>query len=549
LSGQRILDRGGNAVDAGVAAALCLSVLETDMVNLGGVAPIMVHMAATGETSTISGVGRWPRLASVEFFADELGGSIPLGVLRCVTPSAVDAWITALERFGTMTFGEVAADAHGLATGGFPMHPMMSETLQRNARVFSQWPSTAEVFMPGGRVPSVGEVFAQRDLGATFARLIEAETTAPGHDRLAGLAAVRRRFYHGDIAEEICSFNEDQGGLLRYDDLASFRVTVEPALATPFRDYELMTCGPWSQGPVLAQALTMLAADDIAKLGHNSARYIHLLAEVLKLAFADREEYYGDPDFVPVPIEQLLSREYGELRRRLVDEQRAYPGMPPPGETTQSGFTPRNRNEIPKPGPDPVSEDTSYVCVVDRERNVFSATPSDGCLEGPVTPGTGLGVSPRGAQSWARRDHPGSIGPLKRPRLTPNPAILIRNGHPVMPIGSPGADIQCQAMLQVLLNMVVFGMSPQSAVEAPRFGSYSFPASFEPHTYLPGVLRVEESLANEVGPQLTALGHIVERWPDLAKLAGGVCTVRIDHNLGTLTGAADPRRMGYAIGS
>jgi gamma-glutamyltranspeptidase/glutathione hydrolase len=537
LAGQRILDRGGNAVDAGVAAALCLSVLETDMVNLAGVAPIMVHVAATGETVTISGLGRWPRRATLEFFADDLAGTIPFGVLRWVTPAAVDAWVTA-----------VAGDALQLAVTGFPMHPMMAATLRRASPIFAQWPSTAAIFMPGGRLPEPGDVFVQKDLGATLSRLVEAEDSAPTGDRLLGLAAVRDRFYEGDIAEEICSFNEAEGGFLRMEDMISFRVAVERPVTARFGEYEIATCGPWSQGPVLGQAMAMLATDDLGSLRHNSTAYMHLLTEVLKLAFADREEYYGDPDFVAVPIEAMVTADYGALRRSLVDDERAHPEMPPPGDPERLLAVRDGAVPPPHDGGDTGSQDTTYVCVVDRHGNVFSATPSDGCLEGPVTPGTGLGVSPRGAQSWARRGHPSSIAPGKRPRLTPNPAILFRAGRPVMPIGTPGADVQCQAMLQVLVNMVVFGMSPQTAVEAPRFASYSFPESFEPHSYRPGLLRLERSIGEDVGEQLAARGHTVEWWPDWAKLAGGVCTIRIDRDRGTLAGAADPRRMGCAIG-
>jgi gamma-glutamyltranspeptidase/glutathione hydrolase len=548
LAGQRILDRGGNAVDAGVAAGLCICVLQTDLVNLAGVAPIMVYLAEEDRVVTISGLGRWPQAASVAYFQEHCGGHIPPGVLRCVTPGAPDAWITALEEYGTMSLGEVIQDAITLAEHGFAMHPFMAYNLREAVAQCRQWESNAAIFLPGGRLPEPGELFVQRDLGRTMRRLVAAEASARSQGRQAGLQAAREEFYRGDIAREIAAFYQSQDGLLTYEDLSAFHVQIEAPVRVSFREYEIYTCGPWCQGPVLAQALALLEGYDLQALGHNSPAYVHLLTEALKLAFADRERYYGDPEFVEVPMQAMLSQAYTEARRQLLRADTAHPGLPPAGDPWHG-----NGAAAPWRGLSPRQEavealDTSYVCAVDRYGNVFSATPSDGCLSAPITPGTGLGVSSRGSQSWAVEGHASAIAPGKRPRLTPCPAMVFKNGKPFMPLGTPGGDVQCQAMLQVFLNIAVFGMLPQAAIEAPRFSTYSYPGSFEPHAYHPGELRIEQRLAAEVGHTLADKGHKVVPWPDWTWRAGGVCTITIDRKRGILAAGADPRRMSYAMG-
>ena len=547
LAGERVLARGGNAIDAGVAAGLCLTVLQVDMIDLAGVAPIMIYLAAEDRVITLSGLGRWPQAASVAYFQKHCGGRIPSGVLRCVTPGAPDAWITALEQYGTMRLGEVMQDAIHLAEQGFPMHPFMAANLQAAADKLRQWPSSAAIFLPDGRVPEVGERFVQSDLGRTMRRLVAAEDSALLGGRQSGLQAAREAFYRGDIAREIAAFYQSQGGLLTVEDLADFGVQIEEPVRQRFHDYDIYTCGPWCQGPVLAQAAALLEAYDLAALGHNSPAYVHLLTEALKLVFADRERYYGDPEFVDVPMQGLLAADYATERRGLIRADRAFPGMPPAGMpggpgTPWYGATPTEGAVAAE------ALDTSYVCAVDEDGNVFSATPSDTCVDAPVVPGTGLVVSTRGSQSWAVDGHASAIAPGKRPRLTPCPAIIFKDGKPFMPLGTPGGDIQCQAMLQVFLNVAVFGMAPQAAIEAPRFATYSYPGSFEPHDYLPDTLRLEQRLADTVGDALADKGHKVEGWPDWTWRAGGVCAVTIDHHNGVLSAGADPRRMSYAIG-
>jgi gamma-glutamyltranspeptidase/glutathione hydrolase len=298
---------------------------------------------------------------------------------------------------------------------------------------------------------------------------------------------------------------------------------------------------------MLLQILKICDALGLDKHAHNSAPYLHGLAEAIKLVAADREAYYGDPKFVSVPMETLLSSSYGHMRAQAIDPDHAFPGMPPAGEV--GGQLPRMFE--PKPlSLESAPLDTSYISVVDSQGNAFSATPSDGVMrKSPVVPGTGLPLSARGIQSRLDPAHPASVAPGKRPRLTPNPAIAIKPGEYVMPFGTPGGDLQVQAMSQVFLNMAVFGMDPQCAVEQSRVYSYSFPDSFAPHAYYPGVLKIEDGLPEKTAQALADKGHKVELWPANEWSRTGVCVTIDDQKRGIKLGAADSRRMSYALGS
>lgn len=547
-AGMDVLQAGGNAVDAGVAAGIALGVVQSDIVNFGGVAPILVYHADTARVWSISGLGYWPKAARLEDFLHKHKGAIPAGVLRTVIPAAPDAWITALERFGTMGFGEVAAGAIRLAHDGFVMYPLMAEVLADNAGNYARWPSSAAVYLPGGKPPPAGAVFRQADLARSLQYLADEERAHQGQGRLAGLAAARRAFYEGDIAAAIVKYHQEEGGLVTHEDLRDFSVDVEPALMTDFHGTRVHSCGFWCQGPSLLQMLNILEARDLQSLGHNSAAYVHLLTEAIKLAFADREAHYADPRHAHVPQQALLSKEYARQRLAMIDPHRAGPDMPP------AGRLPTARDiELRAAGPGDTARtdprlDTSYVAVVDKHGNAFSATPSDGSYNSPVIPGTGLIASGRGSQSWAEAGHPCAVGPGRRPRLTPNPSMAIRPGGYVMPFGSPGGDVQCQAMLQTFLNIEVFGMALQQAIEAPRFATFSFPSSFEPHTAVPGRLMIEDLIPREVGDTLAAMGHSVKWWRDRNWRAGAMCAVRHDIETGIRWGGADPRRPAYAAG-
>ena len=547
-AGFTILEAGGNAIDAGVAAGIALSVLHTDLVNFADVAPIMIYLAQRGEVVTIDGLGYWPQAADINVFIQEHGGKIPPGILRTVIPAAPDAWITALEKYGTMGFAEVAQAAIRFARDGFAMHWLMAGWIEGNEDAYRRWPSTAEVFLPNGKPPKAGELFVQRELGLTLQYMAD-EEAAHRRDggRIGGLRAARNAFYRGDIAATIARYHRENGGWVTMKDMADYAVSFEPPVHTRFGDIDLYACGPWSQGPLLPQALNILAGLDLRGMGHNSTPYIHAVTEALKLSFADRQCYYGDPKFINVPMDQLLSAWYATEQRKRIDPHKAAPGMPAAG-AVGNGAVAQTRLPPPDRGDPPPAPDTSYVCVIDRHGNAFSATPSDASSATPVIPGTGLCPSSRGSQSWCDPGHPASVAPGKRPRLTCSPAMALRNGKAYMPFGSPGNDVQPQAMLQVFLNVHVFGMDLQSAVEAPRFASYSYPSSSEPHNYYPARLNLEDRIPRANGEALAALGHDIKWWPALEAAAGAVCAIRVNPQTGVLEGGADPRRLGYALG-
>ncbi len=536
-AGFRVFQEGGNAIDAGVASGIALNVVRPTSTNFGGVAPIIIYMAESDSVVTISGLGRWPRAASIEYFDRNAGGEIPMGILRTVVPAAADAWLTALERYGTMSFAQVVAPALDLAERGHPVSASVLRALLRSSD--DEWPS------------GVGDLLVQPDLARTFRRLADVERASSAQGREAAIRAARDYFYKGDIAEEMARFSREQGGLLALEDIRDFSVKVEEPEVGRFRDYSVYTCGAWCQGPVLAQALQILEDDDLAGLGHNSADYIHLLSQALNLAFSDREHYYGDPDHVDVPMKGLLAKEYAIARRGDMDMERAFPEMPPPGDPWPYQGDARAAAAARQPAARASGvreQDTSYTCTVDRWGNAFSATPSDGVGGCKVIPGLGFTLSARGTQSWLEPDHASSLQPWKRPRLTPNPAIAFKRGKLLMPFGAPGGDAQCPAMLQMLLNIVEFGMEPQAAVEQPRFTSWNFPNSFWPHEYLPGRLSVEDTLPEDTVRELGRRGHDVEVLSDAGAVTGSLKGVVVDQESGVLRGAADPRREACCIG-
>lgn len=563
-AGLEVLDNGGNAIDAGVAAGMSLGVLHSDLVNFAGVAPIMIRLAKTGEVITIDGLGVWPKAANVEFFEQNHGGEIPIGIYRTVVPAAPAAWISALARYGTMSFGEVAQYAARYARDGFAAFPVFAQFLDTNQDEYRRTPANAEIYLPGGNPPSIGDNFVQHDLAATIQYMIDQERATRG-GRQDKLRAARDAFYKGDIAAKICAYHSENNGFLSREDMAEYDVRFEAPLRVSFRDSDIYACGPWSQGISLAQAFRMLDSIDIAGLEHNSANYIHTLTEILKLTFADREAYVADPEFIDVPVAQMLNDGYLASRRALIDPTWAFPEMPSPGDlngvkadkSLAQNLLVKNakandpHDTFPLDGRqliDPGSADTSYVAVIDSAGNMFSATPSDTSADTVVIPGTGLCPSSRGSQSRGISSSINAVAPGKRPRLTPNPALALKDGKPLIAFGTPGGDVQIQAMIQVYLNAYVFGMDIQTAVDAPRFATYSFPSSFAPNTYLPGLLMVEESISDKVFNELNERGHKAERWKDGTWKAGSVLAVQSDPETNQLMAGADQRRAGTAEG-
>lgn len=543
-----ILQGGGNAVDAGVSACITLGVVQSDQVQFGGVAPIMVYLAEMDEVLTISGLGWWPKAASLDYFVNECGGEIPIGVRRTVVPAAPDAYIQALSRYGTVSFGDAARHAIRCAREGIALHRHMKIYIERHAERIRNWPGNAECFLPDGRIPEVGDLFVQRDLAATLQYMADEEHSAAKGGRESGLAAARDAFYKGDIAQMMVAFQRENSGWLTADDLAGYASAVEPPVAYRYRGIDIYSCGPWCQGPVVPQALSLLEGIDLETLGHNTPEYIHAVAEAIKLAFADRERHYGDPRFVDVPIGALLDSDYAAERRKLIRSDEAWTELPPAG-SVNGGPDRWAAPAAPRDAPTPVhAADTSYAAVIDGGGNVFSATPSDTSWDAPVVPGLGFTPSARGSQSFAVPGHASCVAPGKRPRLTPNPAIALKRGEFAMPFGASGGDTQPQGMLQVLLNHVVFGMDIQAAIDAPRLCTHSQPDSFEPHTAYPGRLALESRIDRAAGDRLAALGHDVDWLRDISIGVGGVSAISADLKRGAMTGGADPRRPARAMG-
>jgi gamma-glutamyltranspeptidase/glutathione hydrolase len=550
-AGMRILQQGGNAIDAGVAGGIAINVTQPDLTNFGGVAPIIIYLAKTKEVVTISGLGRWPAKASLEHFRDELKGKIPLGVKNAITPSACDAWLTALARYGSLSLAQVLEPALELATDGYPVSRLMSHMLHGVHSDISQWPSSSDYWRPDGKPFEPGDFIRQPVLAKTFRLLIETErrALAAGNDRAAAIMAARDVFYKGELAEKMARFSQEQGGFLDYDDLANFSVKIEPPVSTSYRGYEVYACGPWCQGPVVPQTLNILENFDIAALGHNSPRSLHLIIESLKAGFADRHAYYGDPDFVDVPMKGLLDKAYAKQWAERISPKSAWNDMPQPGNPWAFEGRPAPAGyQHPQAHPGPLGSDTSYLCVIDAEGNGFSATPSDGVRYTPVVPEVGVVLSPRGFQSWLDPNHPSSLAPNKRPRLTPNPGLMLKDGKLFMTYGTPGLDVQPQAMTQLILNVVDHKMDLQAAIEQPRVATFNFPASQHPHNYTPGQLCAEGRIPAETLAELSKLGHQVTKWPDFIAQAGALCAISADTEYGPRAAGADPRRTAYAMG-
>ncbi|MCC7079250.1 MAG: gamma-glutamyltransferase [Burkholderiales bacterium] len=546
LAAQRVLDAGGNAIDAGVTAAMALAVLQPDIVSFAGVAPTLIYLEKEARVISLAGLGPWPAATDVGRLRREGGEAIPEGIVRTVVPAAPATHVEALRRWGTLTFEQAVAPALELARHGFYLYPFLHHGIESHAADFDRYVENRGIFRPNGQTPPVGSLLRQENLARTLWRLAQAERSRRG-DRDAKLRAVHDCFYRGPIAAEIAGFHAREGGFLTRADLARFEVPVEAPIACRYKQYTVYSGDTWCQGIVLLEALKILERIDLPALGFNSSAYIHTVAEALNLAFADREAYVGDPKFVAVPVAGLLSDDYARSQLGRIDPNRAFGAMPQPGSPPGATAKPpvaalrRAHGEVPAPA------DTIYACVADRLGNAYSATLSDTSYDNPMVPGMGLSVSSRGSQSRLEPEHPACVAPGKRPRMTPSPALVLANGRFSMAFGTPGGDIQSQAMLQVFLNVNEHGMSLQQAIEAPRFGTFSFPNSFAPHTYLPGRLCAEGRIAQDSVADLERLGHEVERWGMGVWLAGAVCAIRRDPETGLLHAGADPRREAYAL--
>ena len=559
-AGVKMLEMGGNAIDAGVAQVFAQAVLEFNLFGFGGECPILIYSARDKKVHAISGQGVAPKAATLEWFRQRNISLIPDdGYLPATTPVVLDSLVVALDRFGSLTLAQVMAPAIDLADSGFPMYAGFRNGIRSmEKRLREEWPSSARVFLPGGKVPEVGDVFVQKDLARTFQRLAEAERKNRRKGRSAALRAARDLFYKGEIAREIVKFQRDfpvrdstgfvSAGLFTEEDLASYQARVEEPARVTYRGYEVYKAGFWSQGPVLLQMLNLLEGFDLVSLKQNSADYVHLLAEAAKLAYADREHYYGDPDFVQVPARGLLSKEYAAERRKLIQMARASmelaPGNPFPHEGTPvTGGAPLSSLTL-RPG----EKGTTGTRAADREGNLFSATPSGGWFRtSPILEGLGFVLSTRGQIFWLDPAKANSLQPGKRPRTTLTPSLALKNGQPFLVFGTPGGDEQDQINLQFFLNVVEFGMDPQEAIDAPNFQIAHFPSSFFPRKASPGEIGVEGRFPAATLEDLGRRGHLVKVEGEWS--GGDVTAILVDLRRGVLFGAASPRRdKSYALG-
>jgi len=551
-AGMAALERGGNAFDAAVTAGFVLQIVEPHMNGPGGEAPILLYSAERDEVLVVAGQGVAPAAATTERFR-ELGLELVpgTGLLPACVPGAFDAWLLLLRDFGSLSLAEVLEPAIGCAERGYPLVAAICDAIARMEQLFRQeWPGSAELYLP---VPAAGALFRNRDLAATWRRVLE---EAGGGSREQEIDSARDAFYRGFVAEAIASFAAEtevmdssgrrHRGLLTGDDLASWQAAIEPPAERDYHGWRVFKTGPWGQGPVFLQQLGLLERFDLGSLGRDSAELVHVVVECAKLAFADREAWYGDPGFFEVPLDDLLSPVYAEERARLVGEQASgelRPGRPG-GREPRLPRIPAPPAAAPGTG-EPSRGDTCHVDVVDRHGNLVSATPSGGWLDGsPVIPGLGFCLGTRGQMFWLEEGLPSSLEPRKRPRTTLSPTIARRDGE-TLAFGTPGGDQQDQWSLVFFLSLVHFGLGLQEAVDAPMFHTEHFPESFYPRQPRPRTLQLESRFGEEVVGELSRRGHLVEPqgpW-SLGRLSAAATNGKI------LRAAANPRGMqGYAVG-
>ena len=553
-AGMRSYYKGGNAVDAGVSMMFAAATTETSHYGMGGESPILIR-TKDGKVFSIAGIGTMPKLATAEMFRERplqpfevterdpggLKGIIPgAGLMPALVPGMVDAALLALREFGTLSFQEIVTPAIELAADGYALDDVRVNSINFSAPFFTRWPTSRQHFMPDRRPLRVGENFKQPDLARTLRSMAEAEKTAlaNGASRVGAIDAVRDYFYRGEIARKIDAFSKANGGLLRYEDLAAFKLHVEEPVSTTFRGYRIYKTGFWSQGPAMLQTLNILETFEDSP-AYNSPAYIHRLAEALKLAYADRDTYYGDPKFSNVPGDVLLSKEYAASRRRLITDKASQEFLP----GAVNGKTGRHPalEEMASIKIDPalMAHDTTCVDAIDRDGIMFSATPSGAWMPSVIAGDTGIPLSVRAQSFVLVPGHPNELGPGKRPRVTLSPTLVTHaDGRPYAVLSTPGGDSQEQGLLQVLLDTVQHRMNAQNSVEAPRFGTRHLVSSFDNHAWNRADLQLDERIAQSVAADLAGRGHKVSY---MSRYANGTAPVliRVLEN-GVIEAGADP---------
>jgi gamma-glutamyltranspeptidase / glutathione hydrolase len=546
---RRILDAGGNAFDAAVGGQAALGVTDFSLNGLGSDAVLLVYNAREKKVYSINAEPRAPKLATIEWYEKNNGGKIPEsdGLLSGGLPGVVDAWYTLLDRWGTMSFEQVLQPAIDLAENGFPLSEYGASYIAGSKKIL-KYPTTIKIYLPNGHPLKAGDILRNPDLARTLKKLVEAEKANQSKGRHEALKAARDRFYKGDIAHDLAAFSQANGGLFRYEDFAEYTAEVETPVSINYRGYQIYKNPSASQGPTELIALNLLEIYDLKSLGHNSPEFLHTSIEAVKLAMGDREKYLGDMDFIKIPYDGLLSKDYARERRKLIDPEKASlelrPGTP---EKLAGGMATLDRpvHEV-LDGNASHDGDTSYIAVVDKDHNMVSFEPSLHSLfgTGVVMGDTGIIFNCRGDYYSLVRGEANALAPGKRPRSTLQSTLVMKDGQPYAVLGSPGGDDQIMRTMQTLINMVDFGMNIQQAIEAPRWSSRAFPASPFPHTMYPGDMAVESRIPESTRQALIAKGHKLRVDPPWSLGSNG--GIVLDVSTGVLSAGADPRVDAYA---
>jgi gamma-glutamyltranspeptidase/glutathione hydrolase len=568
-----VLLKSGNAFDAGVAALIAGGVLEQDLYSLGGEALVLVYPKSEKKVTSVVGQGWAPRAVDVDWYLSRNKSLQGSGLDPAVVPGALHAALTVLERWGTMSFADVAAPGIAYAEHGFPMRDSTARSIEGQRALFDRFPGNRTYWLkPDGSTYKPGDTITLPATARTLKRMVEAERAAASKGRAAGIAAARDRFYKGDIAQEMVAFLRQHGAPFELADFSEFFARVEAPASTTYRGYTVYKHGFGSQGPVLLQTLNILEQFELRKMGYASADYLHTIVEAMKLAYADRDSFYADPAFVDVPAEGLLSKAYAKERAALIDPKHASTSFiagdplkydskvktwPYWKANVQGGAAserePDDADVMASLGQDSagVSKDTTHISIIDKDGNVFDATPSGGWIPGAVILGdTGIGMSVRGEQFWLDKTRAAQIRPHARPRYTLTPSLVFKDGVPLMAIGTPGGDNQDQTILQALLSTVEFWddwyPNLHAAFERPRVQTLHFYGSFWPHRPGFNQLNVEATIPDAIYNELKARGHNVSRLRAFG-MSGCATAVMIDPRTGTRIAAGDPRRDCYAI--
>ena len=563
--GMGTLEKGGNAFDAACATAFTLQVVEPHLNGPGGDVPVLLYDVRKGKPELICGQGPAPAGATIAHYKSEGLDMVPgTGLLAACIPGMFDTWMLLLRDYGTMRLADVLTPAISYAQNGHPLVERANATIATVAKLFrDHWPTSAAIYLPGGKPAEIGKLFTNKALAATYTRVLK-EAESAGGDRVAQIEKARKVWSQGFVAEAIDRFCRSQAvmdtsgtphkGVLTGDDMAKWQASVEAPLTYDYGRYTVCKA-PWSQGPVTLQQLALLKGFNLDGMDVVGPDFIHLAVECSKLAYADREKFYGDPNFVEVPFSTLLSEAYNAERRKLVSDKASLDLRP--GSVEGFGALVKLKEGAKlvagmgagEPTVGRMGEvvgDTVHFDIVDQAGNMISSTPSGGWLQSsPVIPELGFGLGTRGQMFWLEDGHPASLAPGKRPRTTLSPTLALRDGDAYLAWGSPGGDQQDQWITQFFLRHVHAGMNLQEAIDAPAWHSEHFPISFWPRTARPGVLQIEQRVPKQARDELTRRGHKIEVEPEWSE---GRLTAASKDGV-RRKAAANPRGMqGYAAG-